>query len=313
MQMTTQNHRPVMLEQAVSALVTRPEGTYMDCTFGRGGHAREILRQLSAEGRLLALDRDRDATLAAAVLTEDPRFSIHKTEFARLDEVLQELGCPRVQGLLFDLGVSSPQLDEGARGFSFQQDGPLDMRMDQSQPLTAAGYLAGVSTRELAKVLAEYGEERHAGRIASAIDAARRAGPISSTRQLALLVAGAVPGRKPGRHKPKHPATRTFQALRIRINDELGQLKQALSAALAALATGGRLVVISFHSLEDRIVKQFLQDAARGDSYPPRMPVPAERLQPKLRILIRKGRADREEVTSNPRARSAVLRVAEKL
>ena len=302
-------HRPVMLEQAVSALVTRPQGLYVDCTFGRGGHSRGILERLTTQGRLIALDRDAEAVAEALKLFFDQRFTAHQVEFADLVEVLSELGYTRVDGLLFDLGVSSPQLDRQERGFSFQRDGPLDMRMDRRQPLNAAMFLARASIEELVQVLTDYGEEQYARRIARTIHQARRKQPIETTRQLALLVAGAVPWKD--RHI--HPATRTFQALRIHVNDELGQLERALSAALSVLCAGGRLVVISFHSLEDRIVKRFLRDAARGDDYPRRMPILAERLQPKLRILTRKGRASSEEVMSNPRARSAVLRVGEKL
>ena len=281
----------------------------MDCTFGRGGHSREILARLGARGRLLALDRDTDAVAAAAEIA-DPRFAIVHATFAQLAQVLPAQHIDRVNGILMDLGVSSPQLEEAARGFSFRLDGPLDMRMDVTRGLTVAEWLATASENQIGEVIRTYGEERFAQPIARAIVAARSRGALRTTRELAQIVAQAVRTREPG----QDPATRTFQALRIFINQELEELSLALEQCLHALAAGGRLAVISFHSLEDRIVKRFL----RGHSQP--APVPrglavkeADRAPPKLRLIGKAQRASAAEIAANPRARSAVLRIAERL
>ena len=281
----------------------------MDCTFGRGGHSREILARLGARGRLLALDRDTDAVAAAAEIA-DPRFAIVHASFAQLAQVLPAQHIDRVNGILMDLGVSSPQLEESARGFSFRLDGPLDMRMDVTRGLTVAEWLATASENQIGEVIRTYGEERFAQPIARAIVAARSRGALRTTRELAQIVAQAVRTREPG----QDPATRTFQALRIFINQELEELSLALEQCLHALAAGGRLAVISFHSLEDRIVKRFM----RGHSQP--APVPrglavkeADRAPPKLRLIGKAQRASAAEIAANPRARSAVLRIAERL
>jgi len=281
----------------------------VDCTFGRGGHSREILARLGARGRLLALDRDTDAVAAAAEIA-DPRFAIVHATFAQLAQVLPAQHIDRVNGILMDLGVSSPQLEEAARGFSFRLDGPLDMRMDVTRGLTVAEWLATASENQIGEVIRTYGEERFAQPIARAIVAARSRGALRTTRELAQIVAQAVRPREPG----QDPATRTFQALRIFINQELEELSLALEQCLHALAAGGRLAVISFHSLEDRIVKRFM----RGHSQP--APVPrglavkeADRAPPKLRLIGKAQRASAAEIAANPRARSAVLRIAERL
>jgi len=281
----------------------------VDCTFGRGGHSREILARLGARGRLLALDRDTDAVAAAAEIA-DPRFAIVHASFAQLAQVLPAQHIDRVNGILMDLGVSSPQLEEAARGFSFRLDGPLDMRMDVTRGLTVAEWLATASENQIGEVIRTYGEERFAQPIARAIVAARSRGALRTTRELAQIVAQAVRTREPG----QDPATRTFQALRIFINQELEELSLALEQCLHALAAGGRLAVISFHSLEDRIVKRFM----RGHSQP--APVPrglavkeADRAPPKLRLIGKAQRASAAEIAANPRARSAVLRIAERL
>jgi 16S rRNA (cytosine1402-N4)-methyltransferase len=302
-------HRPVLLDEAVEALAVRPDGCYVDGTYGRGGHSGRILQRLGAAGRLLAFDKDPDAVAdARARFGSDPRFSITHASFAELAPVLEARGLVgRVDGVLLDLGVSSPQLDDPARGFSFLNDGPLDMRMDRSHGRSAAQWLAEAEEEEIAAVIHEYGEERFARRIARAIVARRRIEPIVATRDLADLVAQTCPIKE----KRKHPATRTFQAIRIFINSELEELSACLGAALRVLAKGGRLVVISFHSLEDRIVKRFLRDAAQGPRLPRGLPVPHREVEGPLRILGKSLRASAAEVDANPRARSAVMRVAE--
>lgn len=297
-----------MLVEALEGLAVRPDGFYVDCTFGRGGHSGEILRRLGNAGRLLALDKD-PAALASAqaeALLEDPRFTLAHGSFAGLAEQVGRLGMAgKVAGVLMDLGVSSPQLDEAERGFSFLRDGPLDMRMDTSQGLTAAQWLDGVAEDELVRVLKTYGEERFARRIAKALVAAR---PVTTTRQLAALVEQAVPVKE----KHKHPATRSFQAIRIAVNHELDELERGLAQALEVLMPGGRLVVISFHSLEDRIVKHFIRRQERGKPTPPRLPVLTEH-RPTLRAVGKAGMPTEEESQANVRARSAVLRVAERM
>ncbi len=303
-------HQTVLLTEAVNALQVVPTGIYVDATFGRGGHSREILRRLGPEGRLLAIDRDPDAIAAGAALAAaDTRFALVQGNFSALASVIDARNWRgRVNGLLLDLGVSSPQLDDPARGFSFMRDGPLDMRMNPHEGMDAATYLAKAGAEELQTVFSELGEERFSRRIAQAIVRARDAHPLTTTRELAELVAASVPTREPG----KHPATRVFQALRIHINRELEQLVDALTQALDLLAPNGRLVVISFHSLEDRIVKRFMQYHASGPQLPRGMPLPADMPVPKLALVGKAVRASDVEVAANPRARSAMLRVAER-
>ncbi|MGH8708678.1 MAG: 16S rRNA (cytosine(1402)-N(4))-methyltransferase RsmH [Burkholderiales bacterium] len=298
-------HRPVLAAEALAALAIRADGAYVDGTFGRGGHSRLILERLGPRGRLIALDRDPQAVSAARAVA-DSRFSITHASFGALAQALDEQGAAQVQGMLFDLGVSSPQLDDAQRGFSFRADGPLDMRMDPSQGASAADWLAAASEAELREAIGGYGEERFAKQIAAAIVAARRHAPVRTTRQLADLVAAAVRTREPG----QDPATRTFQAVRILVNRELEEVSLMLPQALARLAPGGRLAVIAFHSLEDRIVKRFLQACARP-ALPRDLPLRASELpQPLLTIVGKAVRPGRAETAANPRARSAVLRVA---
>jgi 16S rRNA (cytosine1402-N4)-methyltransferase len=294
-------HTTVLLDEAVDALVTDPEATYVDATFGRGGHARRILSHLSAQGRLIAFDKDPEAVAHAARI-DDARFAIRHQGFGQLGEL-----PPRsVAGVLMDLGVSSPQIDSPERGFSFRFDGPLDMRMDPTRGLSAAQWLAQASQQQIAEVIRDYGEERFAVSIAKALVARRESGQaLTRTAELAELVAGAVKTREAG----QHPATRTFQALRIFINAELEELQQALQASLSVLRTGGRLVVISFHSLEDRIVKQFIAAHSR-EVYDRRAPFAAPK--PMALRALERVRPSAAEVAANPRARSAVMRVAER-
>ncbi len=299
-------HTAVLLAEAVDALVTAPEGTYVDGTFGRGGHARAVLERLAPAGRLIAFDKDPQAIEAAAALAGDPRFAICHASFADMRAELEGMGIRRVHGVLLDLGVSSPQIDTPERGFSFRFDAPLDMRMDTSRGETAAEFLARADERLIAQVVKDYGEERFAGQVAKALVARREGGqPVQRTGELAALVARVVKTREPG----QDPATRTFQALRIFVNAELEALEQGLAAALALLAPSGRLVVISFHSLEDRIVKQFIARESREvvDRRAPFAPAKAMRL-----ISLGRTRASDDEVRANPRARSAMLRVAER-
>jgi 16S rRNA (cytosine1402-N4)-methyltransferase len=299
------------LEAAVAALNVRADGCYVDGTYGRGGHAGAILAALGGAGRLIAFDKDPEAVAhARAQFGADPRFQIEHASFGALQAVAEREGLVRrIDGLLLDLGVSSPQLDDAQRGFSFQQDGPLDMRMDSSRGQAAAEWLATAEADDIAAVLRDYGEERFARRIARAIVEARGAQPLRTTAELAALVERASPTRE--RHK--HPATRSFQAIRIYINRELDDLQAGLRQALEVLAAGARLVVISFHSLEDRIVKRFLRDAAQGERLPKGLPVPESARRPKLRLIGKPIQADAAELVANPRARSAVLRVAEVL
>lgn len=304
-------HEPVLLEEVLAALAIRADGCYLDATFGRGGHTQAVLQRLGATGRVLALDRDPAAIAAGrARFTDERRLQLLQRPFAQLQAAVAETGMTQgFDGMLFDLGVSSPQLDEAARGFSFTQDGPLDMRMDNSSGTTAAAWLAKASERELQRVISEYGEERFARRIAAALVRARHEQPIASTAQLAQLVSAAVPTREPG----KHPATRTFQAIRIVVNAELEQIDQALAQALAVLRPGGRLCVISFHSLEDQRVKRFMQQHSQDDPLFAGLPqVPPER-RARLRRIGRAIHPGAPEVQRNPRARSAILRVAEKV
>jgi len=301
----------VLVEEALAALAVEADGYYVDATFGRGGHAARILQALGGEGRLLALDRDPQAIEAGrARFAHEVRLTLLQAPFADLWTLVpaQAQGRP-CRGVLFDLGVSSPQLDDPQRGFSFRADGPLDMRMDPSRGAPVSEWLAHASLDEIREVIATLGEERFARRVAQAIVAQRRERPLTRTGELAELAARAVGTREPG----KHPATRTFQALRLFINDELGQLQQGLAAALEVLSVGGRLAVISFHSLEDRIVKQFMQRHARIDPALAHLPVVPEQARPRLAIVGRKQRPGAAELTANPRSRSALLRVAEKL
>ena len=302
-------HIPVMLEEAIRALDIRHDGVYIDGTFGRGGHSERILDLLGEGGRLLAFDKDEEAVLVARErFGSDRRFSIIHGSFAELSSAVAEQGLEhRVNGLLLDLGVSSPQIDDPARGFSFLNDGPLDMRMNRARGYSAAEWLAGADEGDIATVLREYGEERFARRIARAIVARRQVAPITGTRDLADLVAQACPVKE----KFKHPATRTFQAIRIFVNRELDDLRLCLRDSLDVLARGARLVVISFHSLEDRIVKRFMRDTAQGPKLPKGLPVRHMETEGRLRILGKSQRASEAELQGNPRARSAVLRVAE--
>ena len=313
------DHLPVLPEAAVAALVTDAAAIYIDGTFGRGGHARRILQRLAPAGRLIAFDRDPAAAAAAASIS-DPRFVFERTRFSQMASTLARLDIALVQGVLLDVGVSSPQLDDPARGFSLRMNGPLDMRMDPSQGESAAQWLARAGIDELTRVIRDYGEERFAVSIAKAIVARRDDGrpertPLATTADLAALVADAVPV-KSRKDAAQHPATRTFQAVRIHVNQELEELAMTLEQAGSLLVAGGRLVVISFHSLEDRIVKQFIERHAHpervADPRAARLPLRARDLpKPRLRALG-KTKADPAEVKQNPRARSAVMRVAER-
>jgi 16S rRNA (cytosine1402-N4)-methyltransferase len=307
-------HVPVLLEEAVAALAIKPNGTYVDATFGRGGHSRAILERLGPGGRLVSLDRD-PAAQAAAAAWSDPRFRFHRAWFSELSEALVAEGIRAVDGVLLDLGISSPQIDDPARGFSLRADGPLDMRMDPSRGASAAEWLAGVTERELREVIATYGEERFAQQIARAIVAARAHQPVVRTRQLAAIVAQAV-GTRGQRDRSQDPATRTFQALRIHVNQELAELSLTLDRTLPVLAPHARLAVISFHSLEDRLVKQFFRrhsQAYGGDARVARLAIASRALPvPPLKLVGRTIRASAAEVAANPRARSACLRVVER-
>jgi 16S rRNA (cytosine1402-N4)-methyltransferase len=297
-----------MLQAAVESLKVRADGVYVDCTFGRGGHSREILARLGEHGRLIAMDRD-PAAIAAHGGIVDERLKLVHQKFSALREVLADCGVAQVHGILLDLGMSSPQLDDGARGFSFRFDAPLDMRMDTSSGATAAEWLADADEREIREVIRNYGEERFAKQIAAAIVAARAGHPVTTTRELAGLVAKVVRTREPG----QDPATRTFQALRIYINQELEELINVLPQCVAALAPEGRLVVISFHSLEDRIVKRFMREQSQPPQMPARLPLRAADLpHPMLSLVGKLQRPAHDEVAGNPRARSAVMRVAER-
>ena len=308
-------HSPVLLEEAIAALNIQPDGLYVDATFGRGGHSRKILQALGSQGRLFAFDRDQAAVESAKAI-QDSRFRMIHSHFSELKFQLQQLslgpveGVGQVNGILLDIGISSPQIDQPERGFSFRFDGPLDMRMDQSRGQTAAEFLAIVSEQQLKEVIKHYGEERFAKQIARAIVATRTGGDvIRTTGQLAKIVAGAVPKSEPG----QDPATRTFQAIRIFINQELEELSLVLPQCMELLAPGGRLAVISFHSLEDRMVKRFIRGEQDRDDLPSNFPVRARDLpQPRLKAIGRAIRASEAETRRNPRARSAVLRVAER-
>lgn len=307
------HHVSVLLDEAVQALAIQPAGRYLDGTFGRGGHSRAVLRLLGGEGRLLGFDKDPQAIAAGqALATEDPRFEIVQRSFAELGDELAGRGWSgQVDGVLLDLGVSSPQLDDPERGFSFMQDGPLDMRMDPSRGQSAAAWIATAPEADIVQVFKEFGEERFAKRMARAVVQRREVQPFERTGDLAKVLTEANPAWEKG----KHPATRAFQGLRIYINRELSDLEQGLQAAYEQLAVGGRLVVISFHSLEDRIVKQFMRRLAKGeaDQLPRDLPIRATVFKPSLRLLGKPVYAGKAELAANPRARSAVMRVAEKL
>lgn len=304
-------HRPVLLGETIAALNIQRDGLYVDCTFGRGGHAAHILQALGPNGRLMALDKDPQAVEAARErYANEPRFSVKQGSFTNLESCVAEQGwMGNVDGVLLDLGVSSPQLDDAERGFSFRRDGELDMRMDPKSGISAAQWLKTVKEQELTQVFRDYGEERYAKRIARAVINARGQQPITRTKQLADIIAQAHPRWEKG----KDPATRCFQAIRIFINDELDELKQVLPQAVKCLKIGGRLAVISFHSLEDRIVKRFIRDQSRGDDFPPGLPIPQALIQPHLRSVGKAIHPGEQEVEHNPRARSSVLRVAEKI
>ena len=306
--MSRGSHVTVLLKAAVDGLKVRADGVYVDCTFGRGGHSREILARLGARGRLIAMDRDPHAVALRGEF-DDERFELVHSSFSAFASVLSSRGIGAVDGILFDLGVSSPQLDDAQRGFSFRVDAPLDMRMDTSRGETAADWLAVAEESEIREVIRNYGEERFARQIAAAIVAARARGPVATTRQLAGIVAAVARTREPG----QNPATRTFQALRIHINQELEELTRVLPQCVDALAYGGRLAVISFHSLEDRIVKRFLREQSQPPQLPARLPLRAAELPaPRLTLVGKLQRPGAEEIAANSRARSAVMRVAEK-
>ena len=307
------SHKPVLLRECLEGLAIRPDGVYVDGTLGRAGHALEIVKQL-ATGRLIGIDRDRAALEAAPVRLGAymDRVTLVQDSFSRLDAILDKLGVEQADGMLFDLGVSSPQLDDGSRGFSYLQDAPLDMRMDQTAALTAWDVVNGWSQSELKRILWEYGEERYSGPIAAAIVRARGQAPIDTTGQLAEVICAAMPAK--ARREKQHPAKRSFQAVRIAVNDELGEVERMLDCVLPRLKPGGRLAVISFHSLEDRLVKTAYANWAKGCTCPPDFPVCVCGKTPKVRLVGKRPIvADEAELKENPRARSAKLRVAEKL
>lgn len=304
-------HTPVLFDEVLAALDIRAGGCYLDATFGRGGHSAGILQRVGQDGRLIAIDRDPEAIRAGRDrFAADQRLTLVHSPFSRLATVVAEMGLAgRFDGVLLDLGVSSPQIDDAERGFSFAQDGPLDMRMDNRAGVSARDFLARAPEREIARVIRAYGEDRFAKRIARRIVAARHEAPIMRTAQLADIVAAAVPMREPG----KHPATRTFQALRIQVNDELEEVRAALEGSLTALTAGGRLCVISFHSLEDGIVKRYMQTHSQEDPLYAGLPEVPAHARPKLRRLGRAVRPSEAEIARNPRARSAIMRVAQRV
>jgi len=304
-------HTPVLTNEILRGLNLQPDGIYIDCTFGRGGHSKAILQHLNEQGRLFAFDKDPDAiTTIDKTIFEDQRFSLLQGSFTMLRQLLIEKkmqGC--VNGILLDLGVSSPQFDDPNRGFSFQHDACLDMRMDNSIGVTAADWLNSAAQKEINDVLFQYGEERFARKIARSIIKTRQDKPITSTHQLADLVASVIPTRE----KDKHPATRTFQAIRILINDELNELNEVLGQTIEALHIGGRLLIVSFHSLEDRIVKRFIRDESKGDYFPPDLPITQNVLKPRLKAIGKAIYPTKDEIKNNQRARSAILRIAERI
>ena len=308
--MHTDPHQTVLLEEAVHALITDRQGTYVDCTYGRGGHSQAIADQLDAAGRLMVIDRDQEAIAHARErFRNDTRVIVHKGAFSSLRRFVAANNLGELDGVLLDLGVSSPQLDQAERGFSFQRSGPLDMRMDQSEGETAAEWLSYASEQEITDVLKRFGEERFARRIARNIVEARERSPISSTERLVEIIETSIPRRE----KHKHPATRSFQAIRIQVNRELEELESCLRDVIDLLKSGGRIVVISFHSLEDRAVKQFFRKLAKGDDLPSRLPVRDSELNRRIRLVGKAIKPSEEETARNRRARSSIMRVAEKL
>ena len=304
------NHETVLLNEAVELLITNPSGVYVDATFGRGGHSQAILNALNDGGKLIAIDKDIDALKEAhKIFGEDSRFNIVHGSFADIEKHLLSLGISKVDGVLADLGVSSPQLDDADRGFSFMKDGPLDMRMDRTSGVSASEWLASASAQEIANVLRDYGEEKFSKRIASAISEVCKAGLIRTTLELAKIVSDANPSWE----KYKHPATRTFQAIRIKVNNELGDLERLLEGASSILEKNGRLVVISFHSLEDRIVKRFMRDKAKGNMPPPNIPVFEKDIVRHFKLIGKAIKPSDREVSNNIRSRSAVMRILEKI
>jgi len=307
---TEVEHETVLRQEAVEALLTPGDGHYVDCTYGRGGHSALILERLGERGRLVVIDKDDEAILhARSLFAADPRVTIVKGSFGELKAILGELNIEQVDGILMDLGVSSPQLDDARRGFSFMRSGPLDMRMDQENGVTAAEWLAHAEEKEIIQVLRQYGEEKFARRIAAAIVATQGQATLTTTGELADLVEAAVPRKE----KHKHPATRSFQAIRIYINGELDDLHSCLADSISLLRPGGRLVVISFHSLEDRIVKRFMRDQARGPTLPSRLPVRDADIKRDMRLVGKAVKPAEDEVGDNRRARSAIMRIAERL
>ena len=311
MVMNRSGHYSVLLQEAVNALITDASGNYVDGTFGRGGHSREVLKRISNQGKLMAFDKDPNAcSMGNTLSAEDKRFEMVHGSFTQIRKECESRNLmQKVAGVMLDLGVSSPQLDEADRGFSFLKDGPLDMRMDNSEGLTAAQWVATATEEEMTKIFRDYGEERFARRIAKAIVEQRLQAPITTTLRLAQIVSDANPKWEKG----KHPATRVFQAIRIYINNELDDLQQVLEQSLDVLKVGGRLVVISFHSLEDRIVKRFVKEQERGRELPKNIPITDEMLQRKLKSIGRAIKATGEEVNENVRSRSAIMRIAERI
>lgn len=307
------SHQSVLLHEAINGLNIQPDGIYIDATFGRGGHSKKILQQLGPKGRLIAIDQDPEAiSVAQQQFSQEKGFHIVHETFAAMEQIATEEGVMGlVNGILFDLGVSSPQLDNAERGFSFLKDGPLDMRMDNSKGMSAAEWLASVDEERLVKVLRDYGEERFARRIAKAIITKRIEKSIETTKELAEIVSSAIPKAKQEKHK--HPATRSFQAIRIFINQELEAVETAIEQSFKTLCKGGRLVVISFHSLEDRIVKRFMRDKSKGTKLPKGLPIKESELNKTMKLLGRTIKASEQEILENNRARSAVLRIAEKI
>jgi len=308
-------HTTVLLNEAVEGLNIKPDGVYLDGTFGRGGHSQLILQNLGRSGRLIAIDRDPQAAESAKTFENDPRFSFFHQDFASIRSLLDHSGelykegIERLDGILLDLGVSSPQLDQAERGFSFTKDGPLDMRMDTSQGISAKDWVNSASVEEIKKVLKEYGEEKFALRIARAIENYRNEQEIITTLQLAKIIDEACPVKD----KFKHPATRSFQAIRIFVNNELGQLQNTLTDMFACLAVGGRMSVISFHSLEDRMVKRFIKEQSQGKKLPKEIPLMASEIETKFKKIGKAIKASKTEIANNPRSRSAILRIAEKI
>lgn len=306
----TDPHQTVLLEEAVSALITNPSGTYVDCTYGRGGHSQAIVNALEADGTLLVVDRDKTAIdHAEEKFKDDPRVLVEHGAFSQLGDFSQKHHLEGLDGVLMDLGVSSPQLDDSERGFSFQQSGPLDMRMNQTEGQTAEEWLGVASQEEIVDVLKRYGEERFARRIARRIVETRAESPINTTRKLVEICERSIPRKE----KHKHPATRTFQAIRIQVNHELDELETCLHDVIELLNSGGRFVVISFHSLEDRIVKHFFRRMEKGDELPSRLPIRDVELNRKVKVIGKPVRASEDEIERNRRSRSSIMRIAEKL